>query len=79
MPEHQPSRYLVYLDGIGQFKSTYSPEVEQFLAHPGAGPAGYGDCAGDYALFGAEQNPGGGSSPVGVLAIGDLAAVKTPL
>jgi predicted Abi (CAAX) family protease len=32
MPEQQPSRYLVYLDGIGQFKSTYSPEVEQFLA-----------------------------------------------
>jgi predicted Abi (CAAX) family protease len=30
-PEHQPSRYLVYLDGIGQYKSTYSPEVEQFL------------------------------------------------
>jgi predicted Abi (CAAX) family protease len=31
VPEHQPSRYLVYLDGIGQVKSTYSPDVEQFL------------------------------------------------
>lgn len=31
VPKQQPSRYLVYLDGIGQYKSTYSPEVEQFL------------------------------------------------
>lgn len=25
------TRYIVYLDGIGQFQSTYSPEAEQFL------------------------------------------------
>jgi predicted Abi (CAAX) family protease len=29
--ERSVTRYIVYLDGIGQFKSTYSPEVEQFL------------------------------------------------
>ncbi len=31
----QPSRYVVYLDGIGQVKSTYAPEAEQFLSELG--------------------------------------------
>jgi predicted Abi (CAAX) family protease len=31
----QASRYIVYLDGIGQFQSTYSPEAEQFLRELG--------------------------------------------
>ena len=31
----QPSRYIVYLDGIGQFQATYAPEAEQFLSDLG--------------------------------------------
>jgi len=32
LPPTQARRYIVYLDGIGQFKSTYAPEAEQFLS-----------------------------------------------
>lgn len=35
LPQTQASRYIVYLDGIGQFKSTYAPEAEQFLSDLG--------------------------------------------
>ncbi len=31
----QVSRYIVYLDGIGQYEYTYAPEAEEFLQHLG--------------------------------------------
>lgn len=31
IPARSASRYIVYLDGISQFQTTYSPEVEAFL------------------------------------------------
>jgi hypothetical protein len=28
---HQPSRYLIYLDGVSQFREAYTPDVVEFL------------------------------------------------